>query len=156
MRIDPSPTAELCIISTSRWRQKKMMMTHQKQVFEAILFLYLPKVFFFLYQEKFNLSKSINALNDVFCSFFSRPAGLHSLRKKGIGGIGKFESCEFGVLTRSVWPVKSCQMSIKVASKMIAARKMKDFNNFKKLPKNVSSLGKTIVVAGFEKLSKGQ
>ena len=49
-------------------------LTNKKHDQEVELFLYLPKVFFFLYQEKFNLSKSINALNDVFCSFFL-PAG---------------------------------------------------------------------------------
>ena len=38
---------------------------------------------------------------------------------------------------------------------MIFTRKMKDFDNFTKMPKNKGSLGKIIVATGFEKLPKG-
>ena len=56
---------------------------------------------------------------------------------------------------QAVWPVKSCQMSIKVAQNDLT-RKMKDFDTFKKLPKNVGDLGKLIVATGFEMLPKVQ
>ena len=36
------------------------------------------------------------------------------------------------------------------------SRKIKDFDTFTKLPKNVGDLGKLIVAAGFEKLPKVQ
>ena len=46
-------------------------------------------------------------------------------------------------------------MSIKVAQKDFTI-KIKDFNTFKKFPKNVGDFGKIIVVTGFEKLPKVQ
>ena len=46
-------------------------------------------------------------------------------------------------------------MSIKVAQNDLT-RKMKDFDTFKKLPKNVGDLGKLIVATGFEMLPKVQ
>ena len=44
-------------------------------------------------------------------------------------------------------------MSIKVAQNNFTS-KIKDFDTFTKLPKNVSDLGKLIVAKGFEKLPK--
>ena len=49
------------------------------------------------------------------------------------------------LISAPVWPVKSHEMSIKVAQNDFA-RNMKDFDNFiKKLPKNVGDLGKKLL-----------
>ena len=50
----------------------------------------------------------------------------------------------------TVWPVKSRQMSIKVA------KKIKILTPLQKLPKNVGDLGKIVVTKGFEKMPKVQ
>ena len=51
-----------------------------------------------------------------------------------------------------MWPVKSRQMSIKVAQKWFSLLKWKILTPLQKLPKNVGDLGKIIVAKGFEKL----
>ena len=56
--------------------------------------------------------------------------------------------CTFDVVTRAVWPVKSCQMSKKLP-KNDFTRTMKDFDTFTKIAKNVDNLD-------FEKLPKVQ
>ena len=50
------------------------------------------------------------------------------------------------------WPVKSCQMSIKVAQKLFN----KKMTPLRKMPKNVGNLGKINVDKGFEKFPKLQ
>ena len=55
----------------------------------------------------------------------------------------------------AVWPVKSRQMSIKVAQNELIG-KWKIFTPLQKLSKNVGDLGKLITVKGFEKLPKVQ
>ena len=52
-----------------------------------------------------------------------------------------------------MWPVKSRQMSKKVAQKDFAS-KMKDFDNLKRCLKCVVNLGKIIVATAFEILPK--
>ena len=54
----------------------------------------------------------------------------------------------------SVWPVKSRQMSIKVAQNF--AQKLNVLTPLRKLPKNMGDLDKLIVAPGFEKLPKVQ
>jgi len=53
-----------------------------------------------------------------------------------------------------VWPVKSRQMSIKVAQKWFHKKYESFLSLYKKLYKNISNLGKIIVATGFEKLPK--
>ena len=54
-----------------------------------------------------------------------------------------------------MWPVKSRQMSIKVAPKD-CTRNIKDFDTFTKIAKIVGNLDKIILATGFEKFSKVQ
>ena len=54
-----------------------------------------------------------------------------------------------------VWPEKNRQISINLP-KNDFTRKIKDFETFTKLPKNVGDLGKLIVAKRFKKLSKVQ
>ena len=54
----------------------------------------------------------------------------------------------------AVWPVRNCQMSIKVAEKGFHYKKI--LTPSQKLPKKVEDLGKLIVAKGFEKLPKVQ
>ena len=49
--------------------------------------------------------------------------------------------------SRVVWPVKICQMSIKVAQNYFN-KKLKILTPLQKLPKNVGGLGKLIVATG--------
>ena len=64
------------------------------------------------------------------------------------------EAVESGLVQpKTVWPVKSCQMSIKVCPKMISLEKWNISATLQKLPKIV---GKIIVARGFEKLPKVQ
>ena len=49
---------------------------------------------------------------------------------------------------------KKCQMSIKVAQKVISLEKLKIYTPLQKLPKNVGDLDKIIVAKGNEKLPK--
>ena len=49
---------------------------------------------------------------------------------------------------------KNCQMSIKVAQKVISLEKLKIYTPLQKLPKNVGDLDKIIVAKGNEKLPK--
>ena len=55
---------------------------------------------------------------------------------------------------QAVWPIKSRQMSKKVAQKWFH-KKMKDFDTFTKMP-HKGHLGKIIVATGFKKLPKVQ
>ena len=55
----------------------------------------------------------------------------------------------------AVWPVKSRQMSIKVAQNDITW-KMKEYYTVTIFPENVGNLGKIIVATGSEKLPKVQ
>ena len=57
--------------------------------------------------------------------------------------------------SRVVWPVKICQMPIKVAQNYFN-KKLKILTPLQKLPKNVGGLGKLIVATGLEKLPKVQ
>ena len=56
----------------------------------------------------------------------------------------------------AVWPVKSHQMSIKIAQNEFFTSKINDFDTKQKLPKNVGDLCKYIVAKSFEKLPKVQ
>ena len=53
-----------------------------------------------------------------------------------------------------VWPVKSCQMSIKIAQKLFHKKTLKTFSPFQNLQKNVGNLGKIIVATCFESCPK--
>ena len=57
------------------------------------------------------------------------------------------------IVVWAVWPVKSCQLSIKVAQKWFK-KKLKILTPLQKLPKDVQDLGKLIVAKGFENLPK--
>ena len=59
------------------------------------------------------------------------------------------------IYSQPVWPVKSRQMSIKVA-KMISPEKLKILTPVQKLPKNVRDLDKLIVAKAFKKFPKVQ
>ena len=54
------------------------------------------------------------------------------------------------------WPVKSRQMSIKVAQLLILLEKWKILTPLQKLHQNVSNFGKIIVATAFEQLPKVQ
>ena len=60
------------------------------------------------------------------------------------------------IYVQSVWPVKSCQMSIKVAQKIISLEKWNILTPLQKLPNNEGHLGYIIVATGFKKLPKVQ
>ena len=54
---------------------------------------------------------------------------------------------------RAVWPVKSRQVSIKIAQNE-SIRKMKDFYTFTKIAENMGDLAKISASTGLEKLPK--
>ena len=58
--------------------------------------------------------------------------------------------------TQSVWPVKSCQMSVKIAQKWCHKKNLKFLTPLQKLPKKKGDLGKLFVGKGFKKLPKVQ
>ena len=59
------------------------------------------------------------------------------------------------LVVSAVWPVKSRQMSIKVAQND-SIKKWKISTSLQKLPINMDDLGKIIITTGFEKLPKVQ